>query len=233
MSKLYETITKFQFIIEKISKISILILLLFVFSINKALAFNDSTNSINLKQADSSDVVKVDSSSTSLNLIVSGGAGMITGFNSMYLEMKNGPISGFGIEVPFSKVSHFSFELYSHYWIAKSNNQYYWNNTEIYYNKINDNYYSQFGLSASLKYQLFSIGKRFKFYTQLGWLFYSLKPSYRAFDFGYGLNYKISDSYTISLNRRFLYKGGEFFSNNSVSPNSILLMINYKFNMKF
>jgi hypothetical protein len=228
MTKIDRIITKFQF------KNAIIFKILFCFfSTNINFAFADIINTQYLMQVDSSEVVNIDSTDSGFDLIAIAGAGMTTSFNTELIRIKNGPIIALGIELPFTKSNIFSFELYAHSWIAKSLTlQDHYNYLDYSFRKINDNYYSQLGISASIKCYLFSIGKRFRFSTHLGWIFYSPKPSYRALDFGCGFYYKITDSYTISLNRRLTYEPGEFLTNDALAPNSILLMINYKFNVK-
>ena len=215
---------------KKVSLIFIMILISNHFSYS----MNDSTkiNRANLNDSTIIDTtLKADANG--FDLILFGGAGITTGFNDNDEQMKKGAISGLGIEVPLNKSNDFSIELYSHYWISKVIKEYSWINLENYYNKINNDFYSQFGLSASLKCYPFSIGKRLRFSCQIGWLFYCPKMIYRALDVGFGLYYKLTDVFTISLNRRISYVPGEFLSNSAYSPNSILLMINYKFNVKY
>jgi hypothetical protein len=219
------TFKRFQFRNKKLSMLSALVLFLSVLSSNQIISKSDSTNAVNQKQ--------IYPIVTGLDLIAFAGAGMTTRFNSEIIQIKNGSIIAFGIELPFTKSNIFGFELYAHSWIAKSLTlQGHISYLDYSFSRINDNYYSQLGISASIKCYMFSIGKRFRFSTHLGWLFYSPKPSYRALDLGFGFYYKLTDSYTISLNRRLSYKPCEFFTNDADAPSSILLMMNYEFNVK-
>lgn len=217
---------------KKVSLIFIMILISNHFSYS----MNDSTQ-INKTNFNDSTIIDttLKADANGFDLILFGGAGMTTGFNFFDEQIKKGIISGFGIELPFNKSNDFSIEFYSHYWISKVNNEYDWQRLEDYYTKINNEFYSQYGLSASLKWRLFSIGNRLRFSCQIGWLFYCPKMNYRALDVGYGLYYKLTDVFTISLNRRFSYSyyPGYFLSNDANAPNSILLMINYNINVKY
>jgi hypothetical protein len=57
-----------------------------------------------------------------------------------------------GLEIPFTKSHIFSFELYSHSWLAKPSKKD--NIIDKHFVKINDNLYAQVGLSGVLRYIL-------------------------------------------------------------------------------
>ena len=98
------------------------------------------------------------------------------------------------------------------------------------YNKINDEYFSQSGLSASLKYYFVLIDNKLKLSCHLGWLFLSYYPGYRSVDFGLGLYYFLSEKTSISLNRRLPFTLEGHDGSSDITPLLIQLTFNYNIN---
>lgn len=104
------------------------------------------------------------------DFIVTTGLGMAMDFNSNSQYMKNGAVINIGVELPLTNEDLFSLELNLNTWFSKSKvleNPY--GKFDNYY-ELNDNYYTQSGLSAAIKYYL-RLHPDFRVSVSLGWLF--------------------------------------------------------------
>ncbi|MDT3738678.1 MAG: hypothetical protein RO257_04170 [Candidatus Kapabacteria bacterium] len=180
---------------------------------------------------DSNTVSVDDIPSKKFDLILIGGAGITTGFHSYDDFFKSGPILNFGLEIPFSKSHIFAVEFMAHSWIARQTEESKKNDFIIikdYYYQVNNDYWSQSGLSVALKCYFLTIIERLRLSIELGVLLLSPNDNYFSHNSGFGIYYLLNEKYSISLNRKFYFKLGGEFKNQSHVPNSIMFNLNYK-----
>ena len=184
---------------------------------------------ISQEKSDSTSVVP-----TLLNfdLILTVGIGYTTHFATFEQYMKQGPVFSLGLELPLIKSHNFSLELYGHIWYAKSkySDENHLKELSNHYNQISKEYFSQSGISASLKYYLELFEDKVKVSCHLGWLFLSYYSGYRAVDFGLGLYYFLTKHTSISINRRLPFTLQGHDGSSDVTPTSIQLSFNYNIN---
>jgi hypothetical protein len=197
--------------------------------------------SVNFCFAISSDTAlssKVDSASINKNidkdsgfeLIAIGGIGMTTGslFGEWNNDFRNGPAFSAGIELPFTDSHIFALELYEHYWISKLESRQETINYSRYFIKLSENYYSQSGLSAVVKYYIGDKKSRFRWSLHLGIMWFSTNKNYSGMDMGLGIYYNISEKLSLYLSRRIIWGhenplGGGY----EMTPNFLMLNICY------
>ncbi len=140
------------------------------------------------------------------------------------------PVLGLGLEIPFTKAHIFSIELYSHSWLAKPSKKD--DIIDKHFVKINDNLFTQVGLSGVIKVYTSAAQSKFRMCFHFGFMGISPKEEYYALDAGIGLSFELSKSLNLQLQNRTLFSipsadGIELFV-----PNLILLNICYKFNLE-
>lgn len=170
-----------------------------------------------------------DSVNEGLDLLVIGGLGIAWDNSYWGNTFKIAPAATLGIEIPFTKAHIFSFELLAHTWLAKSNGK----NTDYlneHYINLNDNNYSQIGLSGVVKCYLGNKSAKVRLSLHFGWLFLSPKDKYDAFDVGIGLNYRLNDNFSMQLGTRRLFSIRNIADGSiQTVPNLYLLNICYRF----
>lgn len=174
-----------------------------------------------------------------IDIIVVGGLGMTTSFpffNSntwgWNYKFNLGPAIALGLEIPFSKSHIFSAQVYGNYWIGKyaeadNPNEYIKN-----FYDISDRFYSQFEISAILKWYMVNKNKKVRFAFHLGGLFYSMNEERTALETGYSIYYKVNKNLNLNLFRRLVIPridlGG---GGDQPAPCLLMLNISYKFNL--
>ena len=169
-----------------------------------------------------------------IDLIVVGGLG---GAYTTFLDFSGwdnyfsfAPVLGLGLEIPFTKSHVFSFELYSHSWLAKPLKKDAFIDRR--YVKINDNLYTQVGLSGVIKVYTSAAPSRFRMCFHLGFMGLSPKEEYNALDTGIGLNFELSKELNLQFQNRILFCMPSIDGTDFHVPNLLMLNICYKFNLE-
>jgi len=173
-----------------------------------------------------------------IDIIVVGGLGIAYGSNFNILIKTKGwndyfniaTTLGLGLEIPFTKSHIFSFELYSHSWLAKPSKKD--NIIDKHFVKINDNLYAQVGLSGVVKVYTSAAPSKFRMCFHFGFMGISPKEEYYALDAGIGLNLILSKALNLQLQNRTLFALPTIEYKDLYVPNLLMLNICYKFNLE-
>ena len=140
------------------------------------------------------------------------------------------PVLGLGLEIPFTKAHIFSIELYSHSWLAKPSKKD--DIIDKHFVKINDNLYTQVGLSGVVKVYTSAAPSKFRMCFHFGFMGISPKEEYYALDVGIGLNLILSKALNLQLQNRTLFALPTIEYKDLYVPNLLMLNICYKFNLE-
>ncbi len=158
------------------------------------------------------------------------GAGIITGFNELDEDFSKGKIFNFGIDYNFAK--NFDIGLNTHYWFASKIGNYH--DFSDQYNKIDNETYSQIGISAGIKWYFVEIIDNLNLSMNLNHIIISPSKfkSYNSTGFGLAIHYQLTDNLKFSLSRLYYYyhpgwSESDFLGNGSITPNSLNLNVNY------
>lgn len=173
---------------------------------------------------DSLTIDKNDSSDKGIDLILIGGFGIADFSKNSGQDFNRVPAIDFGLEIPFTKSHFFSLELLTHSWIAKSTKHIEYD-LDRYYIKVQNDIYSQIGLSAVIKSYFCSAKSKMRISIHFGWLILSPRKEYFAIDAGLDFNYKINEEFRLQLGGRFLF--GLF--DDTTTPDLLMLNICYNF----
>jgi len=174
-----------------------------------------------------------------IDIIVVCGLGLTTSFpffNSNIwgwdYKFNLGPTIALGLEIPFTKSHIFSAQVYGNYWIGKyaetdNPNEYIKN-----FYDLSNGFYSQFEMSAIIKWYIVNKNKKVRFAFHLGGLFYSMNENRTALETGYSIYYKVNPNLNLNLFRRLVIPridlGG---GGDQPAPCLLMLNLSYKFNL--
>ena len=175
------------------------------------------------------------SQESGIDLYAIGGVGMTTGSSGYGWEnyFYNGPAFALGLELPFTSSHIFALQLYGHTWFSKSNFKYPINSDEEEHINMSEDYYNAMYLSTYIKYYLYSPSKKISFSLFLGVTILAKTDRAALWQYGIGLNYKLTKDIMISVMRRLnvpdidLDVGGGG-TGGSDAPNYLMLEISYK-----
>ncbi|MDT3738679.1 MAG: hypothetical protein RO257_04175 [Candidatus Kapabacteria bacterium] len=197
-------------------KITVLIFVLFLLLFQ--ISFSDVINT------DSTEVNQEDVESKGIDLILIGGLGIADFSKNSGQDFNRVAAIDFGLEIPFTKSHFFSLELLTHSWIAKSTKHIEYD-LDRYYIKVQNDIYTQIGLSAVIKSYFSSAKSKMRISIHFGWLILSPRKEYKAIDAGLDFNYKINEKFRLQLGGRFLF--GLF--GHITTPDLLMLNICYNF----